>query len=189
MNDKHTAGPRIEQGHIIPMIYVASLADYNAGRLIGRWIEANQPPDRLQKAIDDMLTESEEEIAEDWAIHDYEGFGRWKPSESQDLTTIWTVAVAIGTHGELFTEVLNHCDDDIDRAIRLLEEAHSGPYNSPADYASDWFEECYSKELEALPSVIRWAIDWDEVAREIELSGNVLIIHHKHAYHVFDDNA
>ncbi|MDX2116828.1 MAG: antirestriction protein ArdA [Planctomycetota bacterium] len=189
MSDTHMTGPRIEQGRIIPRIYVASLADYNANRLVGRWIEANQPPERLQRAIDEMLAESKEEVAEDWAIHDYEGFGRWRPSEFEDLETISRVAVAIGTHGELFSEVLHHCDDEIDRAIQLLQECHSGPYNSPADYASELFEDCYSKELEALPSVVRWAIDWEVVASELELSGDVLIIRHKHAFHVFDGHA
>ena len=50
-----------------PRIYVASLADYNAGRLHGRWIDADQPIEVIREEIAEMLTESKEPIAEEWA--------------------------------------------------------------------------------------------------------------------------
>ena len=46
-------------------IYVASLAKYNSGRLVGRWIDL--PADDLWEQVEDMLDGDEE-----WAIHDYE---------------------------------------------------------------------------------------------------------------------
>ena len=58
-----------------PRIYVASLADYNSGRLRGRWIDADQPAEAIREQIVEMLAESNEPIAEEWAIHDYENFG------------------------------------------------------------------------------------------------------------------
>jgi len=45
-----------------PRIYVASLADYNAGRLHGRWIDANQSADSIRDEIAQMLTESEDPL-------------------------------------------------------------------------------------------------------------------------------
>ena len=36
-----------------PRIYVASLSDYNAGRLHGVWLDANQDVEELQAAVDD----------------------------------------------------------------------------------------------------------------------------------------
>jgi len=39
-------------------IYIADLAAYNAGRLRGRWIDANQTPDELSGAVKSMLLES-----------------------------------------------------------------------------------------------------------------------------------
>lgn len=41
-------------------IYIADLAAYNAGRLRGRWIDANQTPDELSDAVKNMLLESPE---------------------------------------------------------------------------------------------------------------------------------
>jgi len=50
-------------------IYVADLAEYNDGNLIGLWIDALD--DNIQEQVDSMLAEREHE---EWAIHDYEGF-------------------------------------------------------------------------------------------------------------------
>lgn len=58
-----------------PRIYVACLASYNAGILHGRWIDATDA-EVIHEGIEDMLSESQEPIPEEWAIHDYEGFGR-----------------------------------------------------------------------------------------------------------------
>ena len=71
-----------------PRIYVASLADYNAGRLHGRWIDADQSPDAIREQIGQMLAGSKEPIAEDWAIHDYESFGDLRLSEFEDVDQI-----------------------------------------------------------------------------------------------------
>ncbi|HXK39588.1 MAG TPA: antirestriction protein ArdA, partial [Candidatus Paceibacterota bacterium] len=51
---------------VVPRIYVASLADYNAGRLQGRWIRADQPSDDIYREIQAMLAESEIPEAEEW---------------------------------------------------------------------------------------------------------------------------
>jgi antirestriction protein len=58
-----------------PRIYVASLSDYNAGRLHGRWIDAAQGVEAVEAEIVDMLGESRQLVAEEWAIHDYDDFG------------------------------------------------------------------------------------------------------------------
>ena len=55
-----------------PRIYVASLSDYNAGRLHGRWIDATQSADTIREELSQMLAESQEPIAEEWAIHAYD---------------------------------------------------------------------------------------------------------------------
>ena len=41
-----------------PRIYVASLADYNEGRLHGAWIDAAQDEDELERAVKEMLAQS-----------------------------------------------------------------------------------------------------------------------------------
>ena len=58
-----------------PQIWIASLADYNNGHLRGAWIDATQDPEDLHAATQRILSESQEPGAEEWAIHDYDGFG------------------------------------------------------------------------------------------------------------------
>lgn len=57
-------------------IYVASLAKYNEGRLVGSWIDL--PADNLWEKVEEMLDGDEE-----WAIHDYEA--PFSISECEDL--------------------------------------------------------------------------------------------------------
>ena len=63
---------------ITPRIYVACLAAYNNGELHGAWIDADQDADAIREEIAVILTTSPEPNAEEWAIHDYEGFGDHK---------------------------------------------------------------------------------------------------------------
>jgi len=61
---------------VTPRIYVACLAAYNNGKLRGEWIDANQDDDAIFDDIKKILSTSPEPLAEEWAIHDYEGFQR-----------------------------------------------------------------------------------------------------------------
>jgi antirestriction protein len=70
-----------------PAIYVASLNDYNSGILHGAWIDATLPREQIEREIADVLATSPTalltgEPAEEWAIHDHEGFIR--PMDSHE---------------------------------------------------------------------------------------------------------
>src|SRR5436305_12663954 len=78
-----------------PRVYVASLADYNAGRLHGAWLDGNQEPGELKRQIAAMLARSPEPGAEEWAIHDYDGFGAARLDEYESLETIARLAAGI----------------------------------------------------------------------------------------------
>ena len=62
-------------------IYVACLAAYNSGALHGRWIDATQDAADIQSEVREMLAASPIAGAEEWAIHDYEGFEGAQVSE------------------------------------------------------------------------------------------------------------
>ena len=73
MNSTETTTPQTPGRTIKPRIYVASLSDYNAGRLLGRWIDADLEAEANNAEISAMLAESREYPAEARALHDYEG--------------------------------------------------------------------------------------------------------------------
>ena len=75
-----------------PRIYVACLAAYNNGRLHGRWIDASQGEEAISDAVQVMLADSPEPDAEEWAIHDYEGFHGCRISEYAGIERVAALA-------------------------------------------------------------------------------------------------
>src|SRR5690242_16017819 len=120
-----------------PRIYVASLSDYNAGTLHGRWIYADNGADEINRQVAQMLAESSEELAEEWAIHDYDGFGSVTLSEYEDLNKVAALGALIAEHGQLFGKLAARFGgiDGIDAARRYLEEGYCGAFDRLEDYA------------------------------------------------------
>lgn len=92
-------------------IYVASLSDYNGGRLHGVHIDMGDALDidEVWGKVNAMLAASPEfkafpqgGPAEEWAIHDYEGFGGWHLGENENLEKVLMVANLIANKGEAF---------------------------------------------------------------------------------------
>ena len=84
-----------------PEIYVADLAAYNAGKLRGEWIDANQDVDNIRAEIEKMLSSSPELFAEEYAIHDYEQFYVQILLLATSITKRWASDMELG--GDLFT--------------------------------------------------------------------------------------
>lgn len=171
-----------------PRIYVASLADYNAGRLLGRWINADQPIEDIYAEVNEMLKESKELIAEEWAIHDYEHFGTLQLCEFSDLASIAELTSLMREHGPVIPELVSYLGglSELDQARHYMEYCHRGAFDSLADYAQDLIEDCYADSLKALPDFIRYHIDFDGIGRDIELSGDIFTVVANGTLHVFD---
>jgi antirestriction protein len=171
-----------------PRICVASLADYNAGRLHGRWIDADQPAEAIREQIALMLAESKEPIAEEWAIHDYENFGGLTLSEYEDIDKVAEVAFLIAEHGSVSASLLGYLGgtSSVGEARRYMEEGYRGEFDSLADYAQELIEDCYSDALKDLPDFIRYHIDYDGIAHDMELNGDIFTFESGRRVHVFD---
>jgi antirestriction protein len=125
-----------------PKIYVACLAAYNNGQLHGAWIDATQDADTIQEAIEAMLEASPQPESEEYAIHEYEGFGKIKLSESESIDTVADLAQAIEEHGEAFECFYqNESFDSVSDAVEAFKECYSGEYKSKADWAESYLEE------------------------------------------------
>ncbi|HEY8658003.1 MAG TPA: antirestriction protein ArdA [Hanamia sp.] len=124
-----------KMNNLEPRIYVACLAAYNGGHLHGEWIKANQDIDSLYEEVKNMLAASPVPDAEEWAVHDFEGFGDVSISEYTGLETIHELAEFIAEHDELGAAVLGHCGGDIADAQKLLDECYHGEHDSEEDFA------------------------------------------------------
>ena len=70
-------------------VYVADLAAYNNGYLHGVWIDATLELGEMQDQVSEMLKATPlDEESEEYAIHDYEGFGAYKVSEYEGLESV-----------------------------------------------------------------------------------------------------
>ena len=124
-----------------PRIYAASLSDYNNGHLHGRWINANQDPDDLHTEIGDMLAASPIPGAEEWAIHDYQGFGSFRLSEYENIETVARIGRGIAEHGIVFAAWVDHIGTTDTEALSRFDEHYLGTWNSLSDYAEQLLED------------------------------------------------
>ncbi len=162
-----------------PRIYVASLSDYNAGRLHGTWIEADQEPEEIHDVITGMLQASPTDPrAEEWAIHDFEGFNGLHLGEWEDLAHVSRVAKGIKEHGIAFAHwaTLVSTDEELDQ----FEERYLGQWPGRTEYAADVLDDLglYDEVEKAVPGNLRpyVTLDSEGFGRDLELGGDISVV-------------
>ena len=160
-------------------IYVACLAAYNNGILYGAWIDAAQPAENMCAAIADMLKASPIEHAEEYAIHDYEGFGGVELEEYTGINEVAERATFIASHGALGAKLVAYCGN-VQDARGMLEEGYAGEYHSLADFAQELTE-----QTTEIPESLRYYIDYDAMARDLEINDVTTIETAFEEVHVF----
>lgn len=191
MNETHheptqpTPQPEAAQHHETepkpsPAIYVASLADYNNGVLHGKWIDAAREPEAIQADINDILDSSREPDAEEWAIHDYEQFGRWRVNEYDSIDQVSRIARGIAEHGYAYAAWADVFDgDQASFDTDGFREAYLGHYDSVTEYVEQLADDLgYTHELDKLPEHLRayTHIDYSAIARDMQLSGDIATV-------------
>ena len=154
-------------------IYVASLADYNAGHLVGEWISLNNKTyDEVMQEIQDMLKGSEEEVAEEWAIHDYECPFRIDEYENiRELMNIVEAYDACEESEEAKDAAAKTFDkDDLEEIYNNFWDYYQGQYGSLEDYAEKVAVECGYLDDNRNNPLLNY-IDWKRFVRDLEFDG------------------
>ncbi|SBT17700.1 Antirestriction protein (ArdA) [Marinomonas gallaica] len=154
-----------------PRVYVSDLAAYNSGVLHGCWIDVTQDLVDIQSEIQNLLKKSPVESAEEYAIHDYEGFGDCLVNEYSSILYVKELASFIGEHGEVAGSVLSYFGGTLSDAKMAMEEGYSGCYESLADFA----EEITSQGVE-VPESLAMYLDYERMGRDMELSGDIFTV-------------
>lgn len=154
---------------VTPRIYVRCLASYNAGILHGCWIDADQDANAIHEGAQAMLSTSPVPDAEEWAIHDFEGFGSVRLSESESFETVSKLAAFIEEHGRMGLALLEHYCGDIEDAQRATED-YLGTYASLADYAESTMEGV------EIPASVAPYVDYEGMGRDMEINGGIFTI-------------
>ena len=188
-------------------IYVACLAAYNAGRLHGRWIDVTQGEDSIREEIAAMLRQSpcpnvrvdclacdgagcdqcgdsgKVPSAEEWAIHDYEGFHGLKLSESEDISTVAELAELLEEHGEAYAAYVDTVGEHY-ATPEDFQERYRGEWESAEAFADQLIDDGILGEVS---DAVRPYIDVEKFAHDLDIGGDYNFVERGHnRVYVFD---
>jgi antirestriction protein len=172
-----------------PSIYVASLADYNNGRLLGAWIDATIGADAIYEQIQAMLARSREPAPEEWAIHDYEGFGSKQLGEFERIEEVAALAEGIAKYGPAFAAWVDYSGLDAED-WHYFEAAYLGEYPTLTAYAEQIIDDMgWQQEVDALlpESLKPYAkIDAEAMGEDLRLGGEIYVLESDSGVYVFN---
>jgi len=166
-----------QQGKI--RIYVACLASYNSGILHGSWIDACQDEDVIRYEINAMLMASPEKGAEEYAIHDHEGFMDVPIVEYQSIKSVIEIAVFIAEHCALGGKLIEYYGNLSD-ADEAMNDHYAGVYSSLTNFAQELTEQ--STEI---PESLQNYIDYERMAHDLEINDVLAIETGFEQVHIF----
>jgi antirestriction protein len=171
-----------------PRIYVACLAAYNNGRLYGEWIDADQSADELHEDVRRMLAASPEPGAEEWAIHDYEGFGELRLSEWETFERVSAIATGIAEHGDAFSAWLSYDGSQDATDLQAFEYAYRGEWDSLRAFAENFADDIGLYDAAEKSGSHYVTVDIDALERDLDIELYSTESDH-HTVYVFDPNA
>lgn len=173
---------------LTPRIYVASLSDYNAGRLHGRWFDATRDAAELQAGVQAMLAASPDVTAEEFAIHDYEGFGSWRIHEYEALETVAGIARGIAEQGTVYGDLAALIGaDSLLADPERYQESFLGHWESLDAFVHEMAADMgWEEQLESLPPSLQPYVhlDYDLMARDVQIE--LAVVDDGHGVTVFD---
>ena len=161
-------------------VYLTDLAAYNAGSLVGRWVQLPLDTFELSQAISEVLTEGEyaigEEDHEEYFITDYE----WDDidiKEIDEYENLYELNGELKLLSDLSKEKLKAVKflldegitSDIGDAISRADDVTIYHNYCMEDVAYDFIDSTYN--LKDLPELIANNIDYDGIARDLEQDG------------------
>jgi antirestriction protein len=164
----------VQDAGATPRIWVTDLAAYNAGVHHGRWIEAAQEPEEIQREIDELLASSPEPGAEEWAIFDQEGWCGLELGQYANVETISGAANLLAEHGPVFGALVAYFGgvDHLDEAERAMTESYQGTFRDLAEWAESYVEDTGIECAEPW----RNYIDFERWANDAEMGGDVFTV-------------
>ena len=157
-------------------IYVADLAEYNAGNLYGRWLDLDEfsSADELKDAVysvPKINPYSDGKERNEFAIHDYDLDFTPDPKfgEYPDLEDVFRYHELCNEHGGAFTVWFNLYNGrylDRDRWEEQFQDAYYGEYDSYTDLAEQMVDEGLFGEI---PESIACYIDYEKIGRDLKM--------------------
>lgn len=163
LSHKHRIISENIPSHDGPAIYVRCLASYTKGILHGRWISLEWCTDleELENAVQEVLKDSPEPNAEEWAIHDTQGLPSFLQGEYTSLSDLNDYAEGTANVDDRDAYRLACENEGSVLSEDGFREIYYGHHSSTAHFAEEYYEE--QGVLRDLPTELSYAIDWDRV--------------------------
>lgn len=149
-------------------IYIADLAAYNEGKLVGEWVTL--PVDDMQKVIDSILLPGHEE----YTIQDYEAPFEIKEYDSPfELNKLAKRIEEMSDHEKEDLQYVLQAVEDVKEALKILESGDYRIYtncHSMEDVAMAIVEEL--GVLDNVPENLRYYFDYEKLGRDLEIDGS-----------------
>ena len=145
-------------------IYVACLASYNEGTLHGAWIDIDGSSDEetiLAEIDKKVISNSPSKNAEEFAIHDSEGFSEIAISESANLADLAEIAELIEEYGDIARAAMEMVSEPHD--IKNFCENHCGPFENNTEIGEYFFD---TMGIE-IPDTVANYFDYESYGRDI----------------------
>jgi antirestriction protein len=117
--------------------------------------------------------------AEEWAIHDHEGFEGAPIEEYASIDTVGQIAHFIELHGALGGKLIEYFGD-VGEAREAMEERYYGEYKRIEDFVQESTENQHE-----IPEALRYYIDYEAMARDWEINDILTIETGFECVHVF----
>ena len=175
-----------------PRVWIGCLACYNAGRLVGQWVDAIEAGDHDAAAVHAEMIGTGRAVATEggdvfvtadgpcpheelWCM-DLEGFGAMlteecSPAEAQTMAEILArVEEETGGEADAFAAYVGYigrlyASQDWDAAVDGFQDAFCGMWESERDYAMN-----FAEDIGAINEDATWPnsyIDWDRATAEL----------------------
>jgi len=167
-----------------PKIFLTDYASYNNGTQFefGHWVELDQfnDADELGEYIADHFAEADRKsplfgsIREEVMITDFECFPKEFYSEcSMNFEVLYEYLERVESSHldqeviEAFADLGSYDIEEVDSFFDALEESYVGEFNSDADFAENFAEECGYMEGEKVGSWPFNNVNWDRAAQDL----------------------
>ena len=159
-----------------PRAWVGCLGCYNAGELVGKWLDKDEAQDLQAAGLMSSDGHCVRCDAEEFWVFDHENIGNCGEMNPAAFVTIAERFETIAEHFEqdalrFFIGYYSRERDDINDIINDFEEAYAGQFNNREDWAHQFAED--TGLLESVPDSLQYYIDLDKWARDLHYGGEI----------------
>lgn len=150
-------------------LYIANLAKYNEGHLVGKWVSLPMSEDELQEEIQEILGTDEE-----YAIHDYENDFGVEVSEYDSPYRLNELAEKLEEFDETTVKALTDIFVDVNEAIRVMEDGDFTILHDVKDEEDLGYAAIEELGFLEIPEHLQSYFDYEKYGRDMTYEGWVI---------------